>query len=243
LAKENEGASPADAFIREVDEEYRRDQLAGFWARFGRPLLIAIGLGLVALAAFLWWREEQAKALGETSEAYSKALQGLEVGSPDAKAELDRIAAGDAGGYAALARFRTAQIAAENGDSKTAIDAYAALAADTALPKSMRDLAVIKSARLRFDDAPPAELVAMLKPLGQPGNAWFGIAGELLAVAYVKDGKPELAGPIFASISSDETVPPPVRARAQQMAASLGTLAVPDPSAAPAAQAAEKANR
>ena len=38
-----------DAFIREVDEEVRRDQLSQLWRRYGRWTLIAVGLFLVAL--------------------------------------------------------------------------------------------------------------------------------------------------------------------------------------------------
>ena len=55
----------------------------------------------------------------------------------------------------------------------------------------------------------------------------------MLAVAYMAQGKPELAGPIFAAISSDETIAPSLRQRAQQLAASLGSL----PDVAPAADA------
>lgn len=219
--------SPEDTFIREVDEEYRRDQLTSFWTRYGRWILIIVGLALVALAAFLWWREEQVKARGELSEQFSAAQQGLGLGDAKAKAEIDRFASGDYSGYTAIAKFTKATQAAENGDNAGALAIYADLSADKALPQSVRDLASVRAIRLEYDNLAPAKAIERLQPLAKPGAPWFGVAGEMLAIAYLRDGKAELAGPIFAAIANDETIPPTLRQRAQQMAASLGALPVP----------------
>ena len=66
-----------------------------------------------------------------------------------------------------------------------------------------------------------------MKPLAVSGKAWFGSAGEMLAMAYMKERKPELAAPIFAAMAKDEKVPRSIRSRAKEMAASLG-IEVPD---------------
>ncbi|MBB4633229.1 tetratricopeptide repeat protein [Sphingosinicella soli] len=224
MAREPSGTAPEDAFIREVDEEVRKDQLAGFWNRFGRWIVIVVGGGLVALAGFLWWREDQVRKIGVLSEEYSTAQQGLELGNAKAVEEIERFATGNYGGYTALARFTQASRAVENGDNAAALAAYQALAADKKLPQPLRDLASITAVRVEFDTLAPAEIVNRLKPLAQPGAPWFGVAGEMLAVAYINEGKPELAGPIFSAISSDETIAPSLRQRAQQLAASLGSL-------------------
>jgi len=71
-------------------------------------------------------------------------------------------------------------------------------------------------------------VVARLKPLAVPGNAWFGSAGELVGAAYLKQGRPELAGPLFAQIAKDKTVPETLRARARQLAGVLGVDAIED---------------
>nr|MBP6380260.1 hypothetical protein [Sphingorhabdus sp.] len=52
--------------------------------------------------------------------------------------------------------------------------------------------------------------------------AWFGSAGEMTAISYMKMGKDNLAGPIFAQIAKQEDLPQTLRARAQQMAGALG---------------------
>lgn len=231
MAKEPAEASPEDIFIREVDEEYRRDQLTSLWTRYGRGLLIVIGLALVALAAFLWWREEQVKQLGTLSEEFSAAQQGLVIGDTKAKSEIERFASGDFGGYTVLARFTEASRAAEDGNNVAALETYRALAADTGIPKSMRDLATVLAIRLEYDSLASEKIIAGLKPLAQPGAPWFGVAGEMLATAYMHNGQSNLAGPIFAAISADETIAPSLRTRAQQMAASIGSLPIPDPGA------------
>ncbi len=68
----------------------------------------------------------------------------------------------------------------------------------------------------------PDDVIARLKPLAKPGNPWFGSAGELVAMAYLKQGKRDLAGPLFASIAKDENAPKSMRSRARQMAGMLG---------------------
>jgi hypothetical protein len=47
-------------------------------------------------------------------------------------------------------------------------------------------------------------------------------------LAYLKQGKVELAGPLLAAISRDKDVPESQKARTRQMAAQLGFDAVDD---------------
>ena len=58
--------------------------------------------------------------------------------------------------------------------------------------------------------------------LAQPGNPWFGVAGEMTALAHLKANEPAKAGQIFIAIAQDRTVAESLRARAEQMASSLG---------------------
>ena len=67
-----------------------------------------------------------------------------------------------------------------------------------------------------------------MKPLAVPGNAYFGSAGELVAMAYLEQGEREQAGTLFAAIAKDEDVPQSLRARTRQMAGLLGVDAIED---------------
>ena len=69
-------------------------------------------------------------------------------------------------------------------------------------------------------------MVDRLKPLAVPGNPWFGSAGEMVAISYLNMNKSDLAGPLFAQLAKDETVPPTIRSRALQMAGVEGIDAV-----------------
>lgn len=83
-------------------------------------------------------------------------------------------------------------------------------------------MALIRVATAEFDSLPPQKTIDRLKPLAKPGTPWFGSAGEMTAISYMKMGKDDLAGPIFAQIAKQEDLPQSLRSRAQQMAGGLG---------------------
>jgi len=109
LARPPAEIDPGESFIREVDEEYRRDKLAQFWSRYGRWLLIAVGLFLVALAGFLYWRQEQQRAAGEFGAEFLQAVDRLDGGNvAAAKPVLAEAVTSDQPGYEALGRLAQA---------------------------------------------------------------------------------------------------------------------------------------
>ena len=61
-----------------------------------------------------------------------------------------------------------------------------------------------------------------MAPLTKSGEPWFGSAGELTAMAYLKQGQKAKAGKLFADIAADSQVPPTIRTRAVQVAGTLG---------------------
>jgi hypothetical protein len=68
----------------------------------------------------------------------------------------------------------------------------------------------------------PEDVIARLQPLAKPGTPWFGTAGELTAMAYIKQGHKDEAGRLFAAIAADKQVPETIRSRAIQIAGTLG---------------------
>ena len=143
-----------------------------------------------------------------------------------ARAELAKLAGVEQPGYRAMAQIVDANLEAEKGDPKKAIAAYAKIAGDTGLPQPFRDLALIRQTTAQFDTLPPQQIIDRLKPLTIPGNPWFGSAGEMTAIAYMKLGKDNQAGPIFAQIAKQKELPQSLRGRATQMAGALGIDAV-----------------
>lgn len=212
-----------DAFIREVDDEVRRDEARRLFRTYGRWALAAILLGLAALGGWLFWQNREAARREAAGETLLTSLDRIEAGgSAEAVAALAPLAEGHGAGYRALALLSQAGLAARGGDVPKALGLYNAVSADADLPPPLRELAAIKAVRLEFDRLPPNTVVQRLSPYAVRGGPWFGVAGELTALAHVKAGRPQLAGPLFLAIAGDESAPTTLRARAEQMAASLG---------------------
>ena len=99
---------------------------------------------------------------------------------------------------------------------------FAEVAGDDSLAQPWRDLALVRQTVTEFDTLTPNVVIERLKPLAVSGNAWFGSAGEMVALSYIKLGQPQLAAKLFSDIAKDESVPETIRSRAVQMAGGLG---------------------
>jgi hypothetical protein len=212
-----------EAFLREVDEELRRDELTRFWKRWGRILVLGIALALIAFGGWLWWRDYQAKQAGVEGEKLSAAIEQLSRNQiPQALPALKELGGSDRPGYRAAARIADGAIAAQRGDTAAAVAAFSAVEKDPEVAPVLRQLALIRQTTVEFDSLPPQQVIARMQPLAQKGNPWFGSAGELVAVAHLKAGRASQAGAIFAALAADPNVPASIRSRAAQMASVTG---------------------
>lgn len=218
----------SEAFMREVDDAVRQDQLLTFWERYGRWLIGLLIAGLALFGAWLYWQHHSRTTSEAVSEDMAKLLDSAASGTPDAKA-LAALEGASQPGFAASAQLVKAGVATRKGDSKGAIAVYKAMADDTKLAAPYRELALVRQTALEFDALSPQQVVDRLKPLAVEGGPWFGSAGEMVAIAYMKMRKPDLAGPVFAAMAKDVTVPQSIRSRARQMAGLLGVDAVVSP--------------
>lgn len=212
-----------EAFLREVDEELRRDELAGLWKRWGRWLLALIALGLIAFAGWLWWRDYQAKQAGLEGEKLSAAVEQLSANQVDRAAPaLKELTRSERPGYRSAAHLAEGALAAQRGDLQGASATFGSVAADTRVGQPLRDLALIRQTTAEFDTLPPDQVIARMRPLAQKQSPYFGSAGELVAIAHLKAGRTKDAGAIFAALAADPAVPATIRSRAAQMASVTG---------------------
>jgi hypothetical protein len=219
----------SEAFMREVDDAVRQDRLLTFWQRFGRWIIALVIGGLAIFGAWLYWQHHsktEAQAVSEEMDRVITTAAG--GGTPDAK-ELDRLTQASQPGFRASALLVKAGAAARKGDNKAAIAVYQAMVKDSTLDQPYRDLALIRQTTLEYETLQPQQVVDRLKPLAVEGAPWFGSAGELVAIAYMKMRKTDLAGPLFAAMAKDNNVPQSIRSRARQMAGLLGVDAVETP--------------
>jgi len=136
--------------------------------------------------------------------------------------QLDELAKSGSKAVRASALFARGALALQQNDTKLAASTYKSIADDSGLPKPYRDAALVRQTALEFDQLQPGDVIARLQPLAKPGEPWFGSAGEMTALALVKQGKRQEAGQLYAAIAKDQGVPQTIRARAIQVAGSLG---------------------
>jgi hypothetical protein len=213
----------ADTFVREVDENLRRDQLSDFFKRYGIWLAIGLILFLAACGGFIWWQQHRHQVAERQVEQLATIYK--DIGGGDvakAPAQLEELAKSGSTGVRATALFTSAALAIQQNDNKTAIAKYQAIAADSAMPKPYRDAALVRQTALEFDSLDPQQVIDRLAPLAKAGGPWFGSAGEMTALALVKQGKNKQAGELFASLAKDTSVPDSIRYRSIQIAGSLG---------------------
>lgn len=223
LTPTDKRAGSDEAFLREVDDAVRASDLTSFWKRYGRWLLAAVVAGLLAFGGWIVYQNQQQAAADKQGEEFVDAMDKLRAGQEkEARAKLATLTKADQPGYRAMAQLVEANLLGEDGETKKAIAIYAKVAGDSSLPQTFRDLALIRQTSAEFDTLPPQTVIDRLKPLAKPGNPWFGSAGELTAISYMKQGKDNLAGPIFAQIAKQDGLPQSLRSRAQQMAGALG---------------------
>lgn len=222
-------AASQDVFLREVDDALREDELRTAFQRWGKIAIAAVVALLVGLAGYLFWQQRSHGSAAEDSEQLTIALDNVEAAQLAAGAgKLAALTKDSGDGVGAAARLMQGGIAAEQGKSAEALKLFEAVAADGGAPQAYRDLAAVRAVSLNFDAMKPEEVIARLKPLAEPGKPWFGSAGELVGLAYLKQGKNNLAGPLFAAISRDKQAPETLRARSRQMAGVLGVDAIDD---------------
>lgn len=215
--------TPNESFLREVDENLRRDQMEHFAKTYGKWLIAAVFVFLVAVGGYLFWQNKQKeKAAAQSEELTSIYNQVGNGGVEGAKKKLQPLEGASNRVVRALALLTEAAIALDSNDRNTALAKYRAVSNDGGIPDAYRNLALVRATALEFDQMKGADVVARLAPLTKPGEPWFGSAGELTAMAYLKDGQKDKAGRLFAAIANDKQAPDTVRNRAAQIAGTLG---------------------
>jgi len=213
----------ADTFVKEVDENLRRDQLRDFFRENGSYLIAGLILFLAACGGIIWYqghREQRAEAeVEQLAQIYKDIGVGNTAKVPQ---QLDDLSDSGSKGVRATALFTRAAFALQQNDQKTAIALYKKIGDDSGLPDAYRNAALIRETALEFDQLQPQQVIGRMQPLAKPGNPWFGSAGEMTALALIKQGKKQEAGQLFATLARDKDVPDNIRNRSIQISGSLG---------------------
>ena len=212
-----------DTFLREVDENLRRDQVQDFFKKNGKWIALAIVLFLAAAGGFIYWQEYRNRQAAEQSEQLHAVFTDIAKGNRQTVPQrLGKLEQSHSEVIRASAILTDAALALDTNNRSAAIAKYRELANDDSIAQVYRDVGTIRLTALEFDTLKPEDVVARLEPLAKPGNPWFGSAGEMTALAYLKQGKKAEAGRLFAQVAADQQVPNSIRTRAVQVAGTLG---------------------
>ncbi|HEY7005532.1 MAG TPA: tetratricopeptide repeat protein [Sphingomicrobium sp.] len=223
-----------ETFVREVDENLRRDRIRDFFKENTALLIGAVVLFLAASGGAIWFQQHRENVAEQHVEQLAQIYKDIGTGKTSKVGQqLDDLSNSSSKAVRASALFTRAAFAVQQNDQKLAITTYKKIGDDGSLPQAYRDAALIRQTALEFDQLQPDQVIARMAPLAKPGSAWFGSAGEMTALALIKQGKKQQAGQLFATIAKDKDAPQSIRDRAIQIAGSLGV----DASAALAPQA------
>lgn len=227
-----------DTFIREVNEEVRRERMERLGRRYGAAaiaLAVAIVLGV---GIYVLWERYQAGREAADGTRLVEAGTLIENGRvDDARPILDALSTDGVGVYPTLARLRLAGVA-QDADPASAVPLFDAVANDTAAPQNLRDLAAVRAAYILVDTGTLADVRARAERLTGDAEPMRYAAREAVALAAFKAGDNDTARPLFQQLSDDLGTPRGVRQRAGLLLETI-TASTPASAPAPAAPATE----
>lgn len=203
----------SDNFLREIDEEVRRDKAADLWKKHGNLIIALLVLLVAAVGGWRFWQYQQEQAAQAVSERFETALKASrETRSEEAEKTFGELVSAAPDGYRLVARFRLAAEAARR-EPVDGAKAFDALANDSTVEQVFRDLARVRSSLLKVDTAPYAEIIAALEPLATNTGIWRHTTREILGVSALKAQNLEDAGRWFDQIAIDTSAPQGLRQR------------------------------
>lgn len=222
--------------FQEVQEEYRRDQMAKAWDKYRVPVIgAAVGL-IVAVAAYqgwTFWRAGQVEASSRLYDATGAAAEAQPGQEKQAAATYTELADKGWGGYTFLARLQAASALGASGDIKGAAARFDQIADDTSDP-IFADYARLRSAMLLVDTAPLAEIQKRIGKLPGSDSPWRVEAEEFLGYANWRAGNNTEALRLFDLIKDNPDATDGTKRRASELAALIrGGAKVADLKSAP----------
>ena len=205
------------AAFQEVDDAVRQDDLKLWWKRWGSWVVAAAVLAVVAVAAFVGWRQYDQSKRAEASAAYSAALAKAESDKAAARADLGKLAESAPSPYNFLAALAVAQLQDKPADQVTSLEAVA-----PRLPPELSDLALVMAGFRSVDAGKLEEQVGKLGALAQGDRPFRISVMELQALAAAKKGDLKRARELWTEIQKDPASPQGAQQRAQAMLNNYG---------------------
>lgn len=209
--------SDTDSFIDEVTEEVRRDRLFALMRKYGWIGIVAV-LGIVGGAAYNEWQKARAEA---EAQAFGDSVMSA-MEAEDRAAALAAVSA-DGARAGVLALIAAAETEATDAEGRAAaLEKLSAVASDTEVPQSLRDLARLKSVIVGGAAMDAATRDAFLAALAAPGAPYRLLAMEQQALVHVAEGRTDAAVDLLRQILSEAGLTAGLQQRASELIVALG---------------------
>jgi len=205
--------------FREVDEEYRRDQMIAFWRRYGTAVAAAaIAVAIVALGVNYYLQRQMAEKEAETAR-FEATLSDIQAGSEqEAIQKLANYAAGAKPMQATLAMLTEASLRQRTGNTTAAAQVYHQIADGDQAPQDLKDLAVVRLGYIAVDSDKPEPLIPRLQAIADKASPWRFSAREAIALLTAKAGQREQAAKMFSDLAQAPGAPIDMAKRAGALA-------------------------
>ena len=137
-----------ETFLREVDEEYRRDKFRDFFVDNRVFLISVLVLFLVVSGGWIWWQNYQREQAGRQVEELAAIFQDIGAGKvQQAEPKLKELEESSSDAVRTTAIFTGAALDLQNNDAKAATAKYRSIAEDDGVPDPYRQIALIRHPR------------------------------------------------------------------------------------------------
>lgn len=222
---------PSDTFLREVQEEYRRDRAAQLFNKYGTIVLAGAIAIVAAVGGYVWYQayaKSEAERAGGRFTAAQRLLQSDEASDKEtAIKDFEEIAGSGAPGYAVLAKLQLAGRLLQDNKPDEARAKFEEVRTDEDADEKFRSFADLQLATLEAESLDFDALKARLSTLVADESPWRYSARELLALKAVETNKPDDARQLLTELLGASDAPSSIRRRAEMMMSLITVRSTP----------------
>lgn len=213
-----------DAFIQEVDEDVKNDNLKALWDKYGLLIIAFVVLAVSATISFDQIKNWRLTQNQQRTEEYMSAAQ-IRADDPEANiAALQQISQKNQGIFSDFARLQIANVLLNQDKIEEALTALENLVNDKQVNSEVKHIALVKLATYRVDTMDRASFEQLLQPLLAENTSWTPMAQDLLAMSAIRNGDIDAARNIYENILKIEGLPESFKAKIQDMLASISDM-------------------
>lgn len=212
-----------DAFIQEVDEDVKNDNMKEIWKRYGVLIVAIVVIAVSAAVSFDRIRMWKVAQNQRRTQEYMAAAQ-LQQSPEDTMAALQKISQNNQGIYSDFAKMQMANLLLTQNKTEEALNVLENLINDKQVNTEVKHIAVVKLATYKVDLMSKKELEKLLAPVMEENSSWMPIAQDLLALSAIKEGDLETARIIYENVLKIKDLPESFKSKVQDMLSALNDI-------------------